>query len=244
MTNQLLTIAKAAGIGTNDLLKNEANWLIFHLNGIKTELKFSRKGYGFVAAYDNEDIADLIKDEFPGATDTKGARYWFDTAAQLEEIVTLTKTLIEEAELTQQRGSQTRRTDDDTFFLTTAKAIKSLVELEAWDFLSGRLSAFDDHDNLIRKGESKAVQNDRNAPTWREHVVPCTLIKEEAIRMAQAGDSVEDIANMLEANLAIVIITPAEARILDAVYQTTMPTGWNFGDDIYARLTAFGIEFS
>ena len=109
--------------------------------------------------------------------------------------------------------------------------------------MNGRLNAFDDHDDIITIGKDKAVLANPEAPQWREHVVPCTLIKEEAIRMAQTGASIPQIAQMLKENLAIIIITAEEAKALDAVYQTTMPAGWNFGDNIFARLDAMNIEY-
>jgi hypothetical protein len=55
---------------------------------------------------------------------------------------------------------------------------------------------------------------------------------------------VTEIAQMIKNNLAIVLITNEEADKLDNELdmQTSMPEGWKFGDDIFARLKVAGIE--
>jgi hypothetical protein len=50
--------------------------------------------------------------------------------------------------------------------------------------------------------------------------------------------SVTEIAQMIKNNLAIVLITNEEAELLDNELdlQTSMPEGWTFGDNVFARL--------
>ncbi len=239
--SQLYNILQTLSIDKTDLRKNEPNWLIFYVNGIKMEVKTSRKGWGLVAAYDDEDLSTLIKDEFPGALDTKGARYWFDTYDELESIASQINDLILEQNLQQQRGSATLKTSDDAYFEKTAAALKAVIDAEAFDFLTRH--TFDQHDELITIRKSQAVLNDPTAPTWREHIVPCTLLLAETVRMVQAGCTIPQLAQMLKQNLAIVIITAEEAKRLDSVYQTTMPANWNFGDNVFARLDAMNIAY-
>jgi hypothetical protein len=39
------------------------------------------------------------------------------------------------------------------------------------------------------------------------------------------------------------VITQDEQESLDSKYRTSMPSGWKFGDDVFARLDAVGIEY-
>ena len=90
-------------------------------------------------------------------------------------------------------------------------------------------------DEFITKGSS--VKGDG----YREHVVPCSLIRNYAIKMYDEGDSVEDVAAMIEKHLRIVRISASEARYIDQVLglKETMPKGWEFGKgDPLARLFA------
>jgi hypothetical protein len=136
-----------------------------------------------------------------------------------------------------------RKTEDSAYFIKTAKLIRHCVENETWDPLERGSLGFDAHDDLITIGSSKAVLADPSASTWREHLVPCVIVKEEAIRMVQVGDSDVKIAEMLKRNLTILIITQNEQEKLDARHQTTMPVGWKFGDSIFARLDAVKIDY-
>lgn len=240
MTNQLTAILEDLEI-KNFEEKND-RWYVFYVNGIKFELKYGTKGYGFVAAYDNQPIADLIKDEFPGAKETnKGAYYWLPTPTDLHELTEQALDLVVKESIEQQRGRKTLKTDDQGYFEKTATALKAIIDAEAYDFLTRH--TFDQHDELITVGKSQAVINDPTAPTWREHIVPCTLILEETVKMVQAGCTIPQLAQMLKENLAIVVITADEAKRLDAVYQTTMPAGWQFGDNVFARLDAMNISY-
>ena len=76
----------------------------------------------------------------------------------------------------------------------------------------------------------------------REHIVPCALVIEEARRMLQHGSSMEDVAKLLHENIIVVLVTDEEAETLDFVWKVSMPEGWAFGHDPYARLRACGIH--
>ena len=249
MTNNALETLQqvARNIGITDEPVNDKRrpfWIFDYVNGIKFELDYSkhRKTWYLIVAYFQPEIAEVLKDEFDWLLDMRGAKARFDSPEELQQAAQTIKDFIIENEIQGTgRRNKVRRTDDDGYFETTAKGIKALVDLEAWDLHDGRIG-FDFHDKLIKVGESKAVQANPDAPQWREHIVPCTMIKEEAIRMAEANEPIAHIAQMLKENLAIVIITAEEAKKLDAVYQTTMPEGWSFGDSKFARLDAMGIE--
>ena len=97
-------------------------------------------------------------------------------------------------------------------------------------------------DNDITVGKSTARTEENS---YREHIVPCDYIIEEAIRMYEEGSSIEEVAVMINQNLFIVLISKEEAVKLDYELglKTTMPEGWKFGDSVFARLDAADIQY-
>jgi hypothetical protein len=79
---------------------------------------------------------------------------------------------------------------------------------------------------------------------YREHIVPCTLIERKAIEMFKSGNTVEEVAEMIKSNLLILRISDEEAYKLDIELglRTVMPEGWDFGHDVYSRITFAGIQ--
>ena len=86
------------------------------------------------------------------------------------------------------------------------------------------------YDGYIIKGESIKGKG------HREHIVPCILIRNKSYEMFNKGFLIEDVANMIEKNLIIIYITKDERKELDKIYKTTMPNGWEFGNNPYLRL--------
>jgi len=82
----------------------------------------------------------------------------------------------------------------------------------------------------------------------REHVVPRLVIVEECHSMLEARASDAEIARFIQDHLKIVHISREEADLLDRKdsldLRQTMPKGWKIGDDVFARLTTAGIEWS
>jgi len=93
----------------------------------------------------------------------------------------------------------------------------------------------DSIDHLITIGESVKRTKEN---TYREHIVPCIMVFNQAVTMTMEKRSVTEVAQMIKNNLAIVLITNEEAELLDNELdmQTSMPEGWNFGDSVFARL--------
>ncbi len=124
------------------------------------------------------------------------------------------------------------------------RAIKRLAELFYDHWEEGRVGStrIFEHvvpDEWIICGQSSSGGN------YREHVVPCSLIRDQSIKMYQSGKSVEEVARMIERHLAIVIISDEERNRLDnkCGWKTTMPSGWEFEvGDPFARLTMAGIS--
>ncbi|WP_421739979.1 hypothetical protein [Caulobacter sp.] len=84
--------------------------------------------------------------------------------------------------------------------------------------------------------------------TRREHVVPRLVIVKECHQMLEREQSDEALAKLIRDNTRIVLISKEESERLDRVDQTnhrqTMPAGWKFGDDPFARLKKAEIEWA
>ena len=98
---------------------------------------------------------------------------------------------------------------------------------------------FDQVDKMI------AINQPTDVRTYREHIVPCDLLLKQTVEMFQTGSTVEAVAEMLKANLAIAYIDPKDALRLDTElgWRTTMPNGWQFGDSVTARLDEAKISY-
>lgn len=95
------------------------------------------------------------------------------------------------------------------------------------------------YDHLVHIGDSKKGAH------YREHVVPCALLRDECLHMYNQGKSIIDVANMIERNLWIAKISNEERYYMDVTLRlkNKMPDGWHFGiGDPLARLTSAGIE--
>ena len=139
----------------------------------------------------------------------------------------------------------TREVSERNIFEKIAKRFKFYLDNKdgfALDKWRDQLES-DSINHIITIGES-VNRSDLN--TYREHIVPCVLIYNEIIRMLMDKCSITEVAQMIKNNLAIVLITNEEASILDDAdkldMQTSMPEGWKFGDDIFARLKVAGIK--
>lgn len=93
-------------------------------------------------------------------------------------------------------------------------------------------------DAFVTKGQSS------KGGGYREHAVPCSLIRNHANTMFDQGASIDEVADMISKHLRIVIITPEEAKHIDHELglKEVMPEGWEFGvGDPLARLHAGGV---
>ncbi|HTM79462.1 hypothetical protein [Asticcacaulis sp.] len=82
----------------------------------------------------------------------------------------------------------------------------------------------------------------------REHVVPRLVIIKECHAMLERGESDLAIAKFIRDHVRIVLISKEEQERLDQSEQLalrqTMPLGWTFGGDVYARLTKANIQWN
>jgi hypothetical protein len=132
-----------------------------------------------------------------------------------------------------------REVSERNIFEKIAKTLKFHVDIEHGFGLDNPRASLesDSIDHLITIGESV---NRTKENTYREHIVPCIMIYNQAITMTMDKCPITEVAQMIKNNLAIVLITNEEAFYLDndLDLQTTMPEGWKFGDDVFARLKA------
>ncbi len=97
-------------------------------------------------------------------------------------------------------------------------------------------------DELTQVGKSR----DCSGPGYREHVVPLAMIVHRCHDMLKVdGATDRDLAELIKANVRIVEISLEERNRLDQKDQlnmrSSMPEGWKFGDNVYARLELAGI---
>jgi hypothetical protein len=92
-------------------------------------------------------------------------------------------------------------------------------------------------DSYIDAGRSVSVGKSASGFVWREHVVPCFVIRECCKELFQQDKSVQDVATFIETHLKLVTITMEERENLDFKlgYKNSMPKGWDCGGDIWAR---------
>lgn len=136
-----------------------------------------------------------------------------------------------------------REVSERNIFEKIAKRFKYFIDAEDGFGLENTRALLegDSIDHLITIGESV---NRTKENTYREHIVPCILIYNEAITMTMNNHPVAEVAQMIKNNLAIILITNEEAEKLDNELdmQTSMPEGWTFGDNIFARLNFANIK--
>lgn len=136
-----------------------------------------------------------------------------------------------------------REVSERNIFEKIAKRFKYFIDNEDGFGLENTRALLegDSIDHLITIGESV---NRTKENTYREHVVPCIMIYNQAITMTMEKRSITEVAQMIKQHLAIVLITNEESEKLDNELdmQTTMPENWKFGDDIFARLNFADIK--
>lgn len=98
---------------------------------------------------------------------------------------------------------------------------------------------------FVTVGRSQDVAN--GAIPHPEHVVPCSTIIWESIRLLEEGRSKEEVAKLITKHWRIVFISKDEANFIDTKkglnLKSSMPEGWNFEtDDSFARLDLAGIK--
>ena len=105
------------------------------------------------------------------------------------------------------------------------------------------------------KHQKSAYENrskgDKEVKLHAEHVIPNIIVFNRFLKLIDDGPSTNlegsaelELSFFLEENCEIVIITKAEAELLDSKLKLRekMPWDWRWGDSRYARFEAAGIE--
>lgn len=195
--------------------------------------EFTTKGYT-VLPDTNKSFVDI--EMIPGSDVMAN---FLDILAVLEDIQGIVRR--------RQEGTATkvfnREQADRNIFEKIAKRYRYAIDNEDQDLLdmARTLLSGDSIDHIITRGESQARTP---LDTYREHIVPCVMIHNQAIEMTQAKEPIARVAHMIATNLAIVLISNAEQQLLDVelAWRTTMPEGWTFGQDPFARITGANIQ--
>ena len=236
-------------------LKASANiYAMWTRKNIKVEIKATKKENIYVAGFGlNKENLSLLKEELiqHGMVITKENSSHLCLKIE-KDILTGFFTLvsiIEDIDGIAQRKAGARRLVEakpELAFIGAAVLIKSAIDYGRPEWLGRGNGTFDAIDNLITVGYSVKGREQELAGknAYREHIVPCTLIEREAIRMYNDGATIEQVADMIKTNLFILKISDEEANTLDNILglRTVMPEGWVFGQDVYSRITFANIQ--
>lgn len=230
-------------------LKASANiYAMWTRNNVKVEVKATNKGNFYIAGFGlNNEKLTLLKEELI----SRGMVIVKENASHLNlkfqddifgGFFTLVDT-IEDIDGIEQRKAGARgliQSNTETVFLAVAELIQLAIKHGRPEWLGRGNGTFDSVDKLITVGYSvKGREQEKSGKNaYREHIVPCTLIEREAIRMYNEGSTSEQVAEMIKNNLFILRISDEEANTLDNILglRTVMPEGWVFGQDVYARI--------
>ena len=243
---------------TDRVYEEQNNCVLYTNNGVKCEIKKNHYTIGWLAR--PEDVAEMRKQLLAqGFTEKIGKRsesrkdakdfmnipfdgdvlenFWI-IVGTIESITTIVRKI---------RGQAIkpipREVSERNIFEKIAKRFKYFIDNEDGFGLENTRALLegDSIDHLITIGESV---NRTKENTYREHIVPCIMIYNQAVTMTMEKRSVTEIAQMIKNNLAIVLITNEEAELLDndLDMQTSMPENWKFGDSVFARLETAGIK--
>jgi hypothetical protein len=222
-------------------------------NSVKHEVKFiKRYGVVFVMGFgrsveDLSKLRDMLEETGYTILNPNNSKAIFIEYTNLDDFIELAK-MIEDLDIEAKNKSMSiqvcsKAVAQEGIFEKIAETYFFAVKGNHQTLLNNHrvMLCADDIDNIITRGDSAKRTEDN---TYREHVVPCIMIHNEAIRMVLNGCSVAEVAQMVASNLAIVRIANEEAELLDSnlKLKVTMPQGWKFGDDVFARLVVAGIK--
>lgn len=239
--------------GYSRITREHRNLVVFSNNSVKCEIKTRHYTFGWMR---NVDELNLIRQAFVDNGFELSSKHRSITVVNvlftendvLEEFWRLVDVIETITEITTRERSQATRVfskeiDEENKFLKIVKRYANAIENEDQELLdmARSLLSSDSIDRMIVRGQSEKYTPEK---AYREHAVPCIMIHNEIIRMVLEKEPVYKITQMIISNLAIVLIHEDEARYMDVDLglRTTMPDGWQFGDDIYARFNTAKIK--
>lgn len=236
------------------LAKDPANiFSAWTTNNVKVEIKLVRGECFYVAGFglNNEKLATL-KDEITAkgmhlSSEKKGYLYIDIRENLLEGFGTLYDIINDIDAITQRRAYARLGIEfkPDQAYMFIAETLQNAIKRgQPWAISRG-YGGFDALDKFCVVGYSiKGREQEltgKNA--YREHMVICDMMNREGIRMFGAGATVGEVAAMFERHNKILLISDDEQDLLDNKMglRCDMPIGWNFGDDVFARIKAANI---
>ena len=211
-------------------------WSVRSSNKVKVEIKFPSSGPEYVMGYglDDDDLDYL--NESLDLEWKKRPRRWL--RAEFKDIPTFWK-IVEAIEETSVEGKGNRQTTQ-LFPITydpvaIAKMYRVVIETKNQTMLNNHRAMLqaDSHDNAISLNK-KTAEND-----YREHVVPCVMIHNKVVDMINIEGATDfEVAKFIDENMKIMHIPTDAANRLDGPMglRTSMPKGWEWGDNILARV--------
>ncbi len=206
-----------------------------------------------------EDCSDIVEEIFGSAAAgipsilmqraASGVSLFIDdNLARFSHIISRVRNSLEDVTLVNppQNAQDPRKPRLESYYIEIASLIKLCVDRNLlWPLKNWRKTlGFDDVDDLTVIGESVRGIIDK----YREHVVPVSLIRDEAIKLAEKGAPEQVIADFIRHHLYVVLISKEEAMLLDTSVdegglslKTSMPDGWVVGCDPLERLREAGI---
>lgn len=198
----------------------------------------------------DERTADTLREQFPGLFDDG----IIDDAMRFEmsDLYKFLKKTREVYDFIQSAGlrynSSVRavqpRTSHDGWFMKRAKSLKYSHSVEDYSlFTDGYRSWLGDNENdIFFIGRSQlAASASSDTLIDREHIIPLAFIRDRVRELLDEDISTVELADFLMTHIRMVEVTREEHMRLNEKYASTMPPGWNWYDDAFARLRECGI---
>lgn len=222
-------------------------------NGVKTEIKVSKKKAFYVAGHGLDKVKlEFLKTELQNSNMVILEQMAKFLKVQISNNVlqgfwTLVNTIEDIDELIQrQRSSRFYQAEyNDNVFMYVASDIANMLKYCPPGSPWSRGKIFDDIDKMITIGYSiKGREQEKNGkPAYREHPVPIDWTINKAFEMLKNGATIEEVAQMFKRNIKIVLISDEEQKLLDETLRlkTAMPLGFEDGHDPLTRIYFAGI---
>jgi hypothetical protein len=244
--NKLKPIVKDAGYNLELQLKSNLMYIRLNNKNLKHEIKCFKNHNEIRTAFNHPEL-DEVKKYFSEKGYYKPISYkvspYYDNLCAIVEYTTIEKFLelakeVEHINLTLE-SRRIRKIDFNNYYMNVATTLKHFHTINCPGFFS-REKMIDCADPII------ALNEPLKENSYREHLIPVCLIIDEANRMFDNNATVEEVAKMIKDNLFVYHITKEQARHLDVDLglRTTMPSGWKFGQSVFARLDAANIPYN
>lgn len=241
---------------TERVRQEQNNFVLFTNNNVKCEIKKKALTFGWLRK--TWEI-ELIRETFEGAgykclaSRKKNDLVIFPITNLKDDLLTdffnLVGIIEGLEEIVARERSQTatkvftKEVAEREIFLKIVKRYKHAIDNEDQNMLdlARKLLEGDEIDHLITVGHSAMRTTDQS---YREHPVPCIMIHNELIAMYLRKCSLTEMAQFLKQHLAIILVHPKEAEKMDSELglRTTMPEGWTWGGNIFARLDSAEVK--